>query len=386
MFYLGGPRERKIPYSEIPVEETKPIGHENPFDRGNRILGAYLGDLIRFPLLTREREIELGRRIQDGEHKRKALILQLSKALGGSYRLDRKLKDKRPIDKEITRFRQEMVGKATEELGKGRQRPQSGRKEVRRWLEELDRMEVDLETAKTEMIQSNLRLVIRIAKVYVNRGLSLLDLIQEGNLGLIRAVEKYDYRRGFRFSTYASWWIRQAITRALTDKSRTIRIPNHLLEMKRKIDMASDRWIGEMGRRPTPEKIARKAGVCSKDVLRVMGLKHEFLSLESPIDDEGRRLQDSIVSKEGGSFHDDLHQRLDVARKTKDLLSLLKPREERILRLRFGIGEPTNHTLEDVGRLFGISRERVRQIESRALKKLRALPMIHADTDVCENR
>jgi RNA polymerase primary sigma factor len=212
---------------------------------------------------------------------------------------------------------------------------------------------------------------VSIAKTYINRGLTFLDLIQEGNMGLMKAVTKYDYRRGFKFSTYASWWIRQAITRALADKSRTIRIPNHLLETRSKIIKAFHQLIRDFGREPSPEEIAKKAGIPTSNVRKVMYLIQEPVSLETPVGEDGSKLQDLIGSEESLSFNDDLIENMDVAKKARDLLSLLNPREEEILKLRFGIGLPSGYTLEEIGKRFGISRERVRQIEERAIKKLK---------------
>ena len=190
-------------------------------------------------------------------------------------------------------------------------------------------------------------------------------------MGLMKAVTRYDYKKGFKFSTYASWWIRQAITRALADKSRTIRIPNHLLETRSKIVKAFHQLIKDLGRDPLAEEIAESARIPLNSVLKVMSLIQEPVSLETPVGEDGSELQDLVGSEESLSFNDDLIENIDLAKRTRDLLSLLSPREEQILRLRFGIGFPSGYTLEEIGRQFGISRERVRQIEERALKKLK---------------
>lgn len=236
----------------------------------------------------------------------------------------------------------------------------------------LREIEADMEAAKAEMIQANLRLVVRIAKVYAkSRGLSFSDLVQEGNLGLMKAVERYDYRKGFKFSTYASWWIRQTISRALADKSRTIRIPNHMLEARRKVLKASHRLAREWRREPLPEEIAREASIPLANVKKVTDPLEEPYSLESPLGEDGGRLEDLIEDEEVSYKYEEILEKMDRKRTTQDLFSFLNSREEKILRFRFGIGERSSCTLEEIGRYFGISRERVRQIENRALKKLK---------------
>jgi RNA polymerase primary sigma factor len=359
-------------------EEVDTADQEDTPDRDNmNIAGIYFREMSKLPLLTREREVELSKRIQLGERKIHSILRKCSAAEGEIDRWSHEWEDGESKPWKRARLEEEATNELARRLEQVEHCYGGNGNRLRDLLAELKKTDADVKAAKAEMIQSNLRLVVFIAKRYVNRGLSFLDLIQEGNLGLMKAVGRYDYRRGYKFSTYASWWIRQAITRALGDKSRTIRIPNHLLEMKSKILKGFHQSVKELGRRPLPEEVSTKTKIPLADVQKVMELVQEPVSLETPVGEDGK-LEDLIGNEETLSFIDDLLECMDQGRKTQDLLSLLNSREEQILRLRFGIGEPSSYTLEEVGKRFGISRERVRQIEWKALKKLKAQPRVRA--------
>ncbi len=312
-------------------------------------------------------------------------IKDIEKDLGVSEGEFNRLISKAKENARSRRLVEDKLGKSFEELLEIKRRLNRAKKdirrveeeaqlplsELRRVLVEIEVNEAEMQKAKSELIQANLRLVVNIAKKYTNRGLHFSDLIQEGNIGLMKAVEKFEYQRGYKFSTYATWWIRQAITRAIADQARTIRIPVHMIETINKLIRTSRYLFQKLGREPTPEEIAEQMELPVEKVRKVLKIAKEPVSLEMQIgEEEDSRLGD-LIKDDSIPGPLDVVIKQDLEKQTREVLSTLTPREERVLRLRFGIGEKSDHTLEEVGQDFDVTRERIRQIEAKALRKLR---------------
>jgi RNA polymerase primary sigma factor len=371
-------RQEGIEVIEVPGEEVETegeiVGIRLP--REDDLLKAptndpvrmYLKEIGKVPLLTAAQEVDLAMRIEGGEFSTALLI-----SLDGNGKVDQK-QFRRVVDS-VVRIREHQLDpeKRLRHEGIGREKvSRTYRPKARsETFDFLRRVERDGQLAKKKLIEANLRLVVSIAKRYVGRGMLFLDLIQEGNLGLIRAVEKFDYSKGYKFSTYATWWIRQAITRAIADQARTIRIPVHMVETINKLVRVQRQLLQDLGREPLPEEIGRQMGVAADKVREILKVSQEPVSLETPIGEEedshlGDFIEDSeaIVPIDAASF-------ILLQEQLESVLHTLSEREKKVIQLRFGLLDGHPRTLEEVGREFGVTRERIRQIESKTLSKLR---------------
>ncbi|NOZ64771.1 MAG: RNA polymerase sigma factor RpoD [Caldiserica bacterium] len=346
-------------------KEVKHLEAERP--REYDAVRAYLYQMGKINLLTREEEVYLSRTIEEGKAKIKEILSQIiPKEHLESLLQEKKIRD---ILKEIKRcyqsktespFPKEAILPYPVDFDKFAQ-----------LIPRINEIENEIEKAKKKMIECNLRLVVSIAKKYVNRGLSFLDLIQEGNIGLMRAVEKFEYKRGFKFSTYATWWIRQAITRAIADQARTIRIPVHMIETMNKLLKTSQNFVQAKGREPTAEELAELMELPVEKIRAILKIAQHPISLETPVgSDEDSHFGD-FIEDEGADHPVESAARQMLKEQIDHVLETLPEREKEILKMRFGIGSKPPHTLEEVGRKFQVTRERVRQIEAKALKKLR---------------
>ena len=312
----------------------------------------------------RQYEIDLGIPIQEARNFLKVMKKKaIKKSPLSPVKVDLQLKDLEEMDR-IARHVKRKVSRMEVECG-------FSSDQIKEALRAIEKGEAKAKEAKIELVKANLRLVISIARRYINRGLHFLDLIQEGNIGLMKAVDKFEYQRGYKFGTYATWWIRQAMTRAIADQARTIRIPIHMIEVINKLNRTSRTLVQQMGREPTSEEIAERLGMSLENVQKVFKITKRPISLETPIGEEGdSRLEDFIEDKELISPQDAAISS-NMAKRIQTVLSTLNEREEKILRMRFGIGEKHDHTLDEVGQYFELTRERIRQIEDKALRKLK---------------
>jgi RNA polymerase primary sigma factor len=422
------------------------LGDQESADFGHDLVRAYLREMAASNLLTREEEVELAIRIEQGERAILVAvlgspiatqeILRLGAALrsgrifakailrdsleeGESFNEERARRDalrlfgkvarlcrktersslaacagskseSRPLEELVVTVEQLRLSKETfDRIVRGlltrldrivtgeEDAPVSERIELCNLRDAIRAGQAAAERAKNQLVKANLRLVISIAKRYRNRGLHFLDLIQEGNLGLMRSVDKFEYRRGYKFSTYATWWIRQSISRGLSDRGRTIRLPVHMVEQSKKLSRVSQVYVQEYGREPTLEQLAEIMGISLAVVRVAQTAAKDAVSLEAPVGQEGSVLGDFLRDENLPSPFETAYQR-DLDRQARELLATLTPREAKILRLRFGIGEKDAHTLEEVGKQFALTRERIRQIEAKALQKLRRPGLVPA--------
>ncbi len=350
-------------------EETKQVVIDSgEYSDSEEITTTYLREMGRYELLTPEKEEELSKIIRTGFNSIIASIMEHPSTLPEMEALREQIRVWKRRDPSLKPKKQHLnyLSETVTSISEAHPEDES----IKELCEFVKVQQKKVERAKDEMINANLRLVVSIAKRYMHQGLSLADLIQEGNLGLMRAVFRFDYTKGNKFSTYASWWIRQAITRAILDKTRTIRLPVHFLELRSQFFKAFYAMLKELGREPTPAEISERTGLPMEKILSILEASREPVSLETPVGDEDSTLGDFIENKDAVSPYESVREK-ELTERIKSILATLSPREEKIIRLRFGIGEDSEYTLEEIGKRFNVSRERIRQIEKKALNRLR---------------
>src|SRR5438309_2196891 len=347
----AGEREAQVVVDDD-AEETPRAAAEETYapglTKGEDPVRLYLKEIGKVPLLTAAQEVQIGRRIEVGQIALRRTLVAIPMAVEALLEVGDKLR------------RGEMPAHDVIVLPRRQPGP---------LVQVIDRRDRTVRQGKRELMEANRRLVMSVAKRYLGSVLSVVALVQEGNIELMKAVDRFQYRRGFKFSTYATWWIRQAITRAIADHSRTIRIPVHMVETLNRISRVNRNLVNEIGREPTPEELAQRTGVPAKKVRLILESSRKPLSLETPIGEDSE-LGDFLEDKSAGSPNESLLNQ-DLTTQVERALSMLSPKEKEILRLRFGIGEEGEHTLEEVGKRFEVTRERIRQTEAKALRKLR---------------
>jgi RNA polymerase primary sigma factor len=333
------------------------------------LVAAYFREMLRYSILSPEEERDLGRIIKHGQEAVLQLVLNCSSNLEEVKYLQKKVQHWFATPEKSAQAKEKLF-RLIHQIIQRILKQDPGQQEIKDLLARIKTTEGEVNRARDKMIKANLRLVVSIAKKYLHRGLTFSDLIQEGNLGLMKAVTRYDYTTGYRLSTFASWWIRQTITRAIYDKTRTIRIPVHLQEIRNRCYRAFYDLLKELGREPSLKEISERSGVPEDKILMVTNLSDELISLETPVGDEGDRLGDFIRNDKAVSPFEDILES-ELMDKTAFILNTLTQREEKIMKMRFGIGDEVEHTLEEIGKTFKVSRERIRQIEKKALKRLK---------------